>query len=290
VTGERGIGKTTVKNEIIAYFQRNSNRFAWSEIECLDMNSMTMSTILNGLIVDLSSETMKQSIENRKRQVRRIIGELAQRKRVVLVIDEAQKLSMNTMESLKLITEMKWGVRTKLITVILFGQPELTCKLSRDEGLLLRVTQYRMKGYDQDEVIQYMDLRCRCAGGVMKDIFTEDVIRYIAENQYSPLHINHTCSCAMRAARRTGEKLITLRMIWETDGIRTPRQILRDNNLSVKQFASFVHIDNKLAGKMLDGNMDETTGEQRDRFAQGLTNLVRGNGDGIEYSRKKLAG
>jgi len=289
VTGERGIGKTTVKNEIIHYFERYRERFAYCRIECMDMNELTMARILSALVIELSSETPRAQVERRKRQVRRILGELAERKRVVLIIDEAQKISIRTMEALKMITEMTWGFRTRLISVILFGQPELTSRLSRDEGLFLRVTQYQMRGLNQDEVLQYIDLRCRAAGGEMRDIFEPDALTYIAENQHSPLHINFVGSSTMRMARRAGEKKVTLGMIYESGGIRSPRQVIRDNNLSVKRFARLCHIDHKVLVDMLDGDMEGTTPEQRERFRAGLSNVARGKQEDVPFSRSPKA-
>lgn len=283
VTGERGIGKTTAKNEVLNHFDENRSRFAYSIVECMDLRIVTMSTINTAIITDLSSEKPKSSNEARSRQVTRILGELSPHKKVVLVIDEAQRLPIETLEKLKMLTERRWGVRTKLITVLLFGQAELSYKLARDEGLMLRVTQYRMAGLTSDEVLQYIDLRCRVAGGNMRDIFEEDVLVYVAENQHSPLHINHVCGSAMRMARNAGEKKVTLAMIYECGGIRNPRQILKDNNVTVKRFAEIVHMHDQQVTKLLDGNVEGVSPDQRERFRNGLSNLTRGTQHDTEY-------
>lgn len=280
VTGERGIGKTTAKNELLNYMDENGGRFAYSVMECMDMGKATMSTVHTAIVYDLSSERPKPNTEARGRQVLRILGELAPHRKAVLVIDEAQRLPLDTLEKLKMLTERRWAFRSRLITVLLIGQAELTHKLSRDEGLMLRVTQYRMTGLTADEVLQYIDLRCRTAGGDMREIFAEDVLVYIAENQHSPLHINHVCGSSMRIARNAGEKKVTLPMIYECGGIRTPRQVLRDNNLTVKAFEAMVHMQGQLVGRMLDGDFDQATAEQRAKFREGITRLTRGTDHG----------
>lgn len=276
VVGERGIGKTTVKNEILNLFDENRGRYAYSVMECADLQIATMSTIHAALIADLSSEKPKKNAEHKSRQVTRILGELAARKRVVLIIDEAQRLPLDTLEKLKMLTERRWAFRSKLITVLLFGQPELTFKLGRDEGLSMRVTQYKLRGFSPDEVLQYIDLRCRCAGGNMRELFEPDALEYLAENQHSPLHINHVCATCMRLARQTGEKKITMAMICESGGIRSPRQLLRDNSISVAAFSHMVHVRAECIHKMLDGDMSRATPEQQERFRSGLQNLASG--------------
>ena len=283
ITGERGIGKTSAKNEIINYFDENNSRYTYSILECMDLKIVKMSTILTALIIDLSSESPKQQTEHKARQARRILGEIAGNKKIALIIDEAHKLNMTTLEHLKMLTEMTWGFRSKLITVLLFGQAELTSRLSRDQGLFLRVTQYHMKGLTTDEVLQYIDLRCRTAGGDMREIFDDEALTYIAENQHSPLHINHVCSTTMRAARRAGEKKVTVGMVYESGGIRSPRQILRDNGISVKKFAGMIHMHDQKVTKMLGGETDDVTPEHQERFLSGISNVARGTELDTEY-------
>jgi type II secretory pathway predicted ATPase ExeA len=287
VTGERGIGKTTAKNEILAYFHEHGDRFAYSVLEAMNLSDVTMATILTAIITDLSNERPRVNNEQRARQVRRILGELADRKKIVLVIDEAQRLRIPTLEHLKMLTEMKWGFRSKLISVVLIGQPELNYRLSRDEGLLMRVTQFHMRGMTPDEVLQYIDLRCRTAGGDMRNIFSDDTLTYIAENQHSPLHINHVCSTTMRMCRRTGERKVTLTMVYESGGIRSPREILRDNKISVKEFSKRIHMHDKFVTRMLNGETEGCSPEQQERFRNGLKNVAQGTELDTEYSEKE---
>lgn len=284
VSGERGIGKTTAKNEIITYIHDNGDRYAVSILEAMNLHEVTMPTILTAIVSDLSSERPRANNEQRARQVRRILGELADRKKIVLIIDEAQRLIIPTLEHLKMLTEMRWGFRSKLITVLLFGQPELGYRLSRDEGLDMRVTRYTMHGLTSDEVLQYIDLRCRTAGGDMREIFEEDALTYIAENQHSPLHINHVCGTTMRMARRAGERTVTLAMVYECGGIRSPRQLLKDNHISVKKFASMVHMPSDKVKTLLDGSIEGVSPEQQERFRNGLSNLTRGANLDADFS------
>lgn len=279
VDGERGIGKTTARHEIIQFLEENRNLYAYSIIECMDPKMVTMSTIMTALVTDLSSETPKQNTEHRSRQARRIIGEQAATKRVVLLIDEAQRYGIKVLEHLKMLTEMHWGLRTRLITVVLFGQPELISKLKRDKGLYQRVTQYHMRGLTEDEVLQYIDLRCRAAKGSMNDIFDQDALMFLAQSLHSPLHINHVCSSAMRAAKRVGAKKVGVEIIYGCEGIRSPRQVLRDAGLSIGKFAEMVGVRSHSAAAVLDGKGDDMDPEKRERIRSGFQDIVRGQRD-----------
>ncbi|MBA7529766.1 hypothetical protein ES705_21965 [subsurface metagenome] len=277
ITGERGIGKTTVKNEMIQYLRDDPKRFAYSVLESMDMSLVRMTTIHAAIIMDLSNETPKGFAEHRGRQVRRILGELtASGKSVVLIIDEAQNMRFPTMESLKMLTEMRWALLTKrLITILLFGQPILDARLSRDEGLRLRVTPFRMKGLTTDEVLQYIDLRCRAAGGNMADIFKDEALAYIAEHQHSPLHINGICSQCMRAAKSAGEGKVTLEMIYASGGIRTPRTVLRENSISIHKFSKLTNLGHRTVEKLLDGDDSGVSEDQKRKFHGGMLQITR---------------
>ena len=276
VSGERGIGKTTAKNEIIQYL-KDSPRYAVSVMESMDMSLVRMTTIHAALVMDLSNEKPSGFAEHRTRQVRRLLGELtASGKSVVLIIDEAQNLRFTTMESLKMLTEMRWALLARrLISILLFGQPTLDARLARDEGLMLRVTPFRMKGLTTDEVLQYIDVRCRAAGGNMTTIFNDDVLAYIAEHQHSPLHVNGVCSQCMRAARNAGEMKVTVEMVYASGGIRTPRTILRENDISIHKFAKMIHVHHMAVEKLLDGNDAGVSNDLKDKFRAGMSGIQR---------------
>lgn len=287
ISGERGIGKTTAKNEMINYLRDDPRRYAFSVLESMDMNLVRMTTIHAALVIDLSNEAPKGFAEHRARQVRRILGELtAGGKRVILIVDEAQNLRFTTMESLKMLTEMRWALITRrLITILLFGQPVLDVRLARDDGLRLRVTPFRMRGLTTDEVLQYIDLRCRAAGGDMEAIFERDALAYIAEHQHSPLHINGVCSQCMRAARSAGEKKVTLEIVFASGGIRTPRTILRENRISIHAFSDLSHLGHRTVEKMLDGNDSGVSKDQKKKFRDGLSKVTRSGSQEIEEQK-----
>ena len=89
-----------------------------------------------------------------------------QGKRVVVCIDEAQAMPLETLESLRLLSNLETEKR-KLMHVILFGQPELDAKLADPSVRQLRqriAFEYRLKPLTRDELQHYVAHRLRVAG------------------------------------------------------------------------------------------------------------------------------
>ena len=89
-----------------------------------------------------------------------------QRKRVLLCMDESQAMSLETLEALRLLTNLETEKR-KLMQVVLFGQPELDRKLASQSirQLLQRITfQHHMRGLEENEVGAYVAHRLAVAG------------------------------------------------------------------------------------------------------------------------------
>ena len=105
----------------------------------------------------------------------------AQGRKVVVVIDEAQCMPLETLESLRLLSNLETEKR-KLIQIVLFGQPELDKKLANPAVRQLRqriVFSYRMPGLQQYEVGHYLAHRLRVAGHRDGDIFSSSAKRLI---------------------------------------------------------------------------------------------------------------
>lgn len=94
-------------------------------------------------------------------------------KRAVLCMDEAQAMPLETLETLRLLTNLETEKR-KLLQVVLFGQPELDRKLASDSirQLRQRITfQQDLSGMDADEVAAYVAHRLAVAGYVGPRLF-----------------------------------------------------------------------------------------------------------------------
>jgi MSHA biogenesis protein MshM len=102
-----------------------------------------------------------------------------QKKRVLLCIDESQAMSLETLEALRLLTNLETEKR-KLMQVVLFGQPELDRKLASPSirQLLQRITfQHCMGGLQENEVGAYVAHRLSVAGFTGRSLLPAGALR-----------------------------------------------------------------------------------------------------------------
>ncbi|OBV38255.1 ExeA family protein [Janthinobacterium psychrotolerans] len=96
----------------------------------------------------------------------RLLNLAAQGKHVLLCLDEAQAIPLDSLEALRLLTNLETEKR-KLLQIVLFGQPELDAKLARPEirQLAQRITfHYDLGPLSRDDVEFYVAHRLRVAG------------------------------------------------------------------------------------------------------------------------------
>jgi len=115
---------------------------------------------------------------------RQLVTLAQQNKRAILVIDEAQALPDETMEALRLLTNLETEQR-KLLQVVLFGQPELDQRLSSHKFRQLRQRvsfSYFLRGMNHQEVQAYIRARLEIAG-VRQPVFDDSA--FTAISRYS---------------------------------------------------------------------------------------------------------
>lgn len=101
------------------------------------------------------------------------------KKRVVVCIDEAQAMPVETLEALRLLSNLETEKR-KLLQIVLFGQPELDQKLQRPEVRQLQqriAFHYRLGGLNKSEIADYVAHRLRVAGYRGDGLFTAAALR-----------------------------------------------------------------------------------------------------------------
>ncbi|MGV3001143.1 AAA family ATPase [Vibrio sp. E150_018] len=208
LTGEVGTGKTTVSKALLSVLESNVKTG-------LLLNPTYTSTDLLEAICDefsigyQASASLKQLTQAIYQY---LLDNHGKGIKTLLLIDEAQHLSADVLEQLRLLTNLETESQ-KLLRVLLIGQPELQYKLQTEElrQLAQRITgRYHLLPLTTDEVSQYIQFRLQVAGG-QYDIFTAKAVKLIAkQTQGVPRLINLVCDKCMLYAYYSGEAHVSL--------------------------------------------------------------------------------
>ncbi len=136
-------------------------------------------------------------------------------RRTVLMIDEAQNLSYDVLEQIRLLTNLETS-KTKLLQIVLVGQPELQQLLNRKElrQLNQRITaRYHLEALSFDETRTYIFHRLSVSGGRF-DVFKNSAIRRIYKlTRGIPRLINILCDRSLLGAYGSSESQVTSRIV-----------------------------------------------------------------------------
>ena len=149
------------------------------------------------------------------------------KKRVVVCIDEAQAMPLETLEALRLRSNLETEKR-KLLQIVLFGQPELDEKLHRPEvrQLLQRIAfHYRLDGLKKTEIGLYVAHRLRVAGYRGEGLFSPAALRALHRSSGgTPRLINILAHKALLSVFGEGRQMAKLRHVRlarkDTEGAR----------------------------------------------------------------------
>ncbi|MBI2218385.1 MAG: AAA family ATPase [Candidatus Rokubacteria bacterium] len=156
----------------------------------------------------------------------------ARGRRTMLIVDEAQDLSADVLEQIRLLTNLETA-REKLLQIILIGQPELIALLDREDlrQLAQRITaRYHLQPFTEEETRAYIRHRLKIAGRT-RGIFTERAMRRVHRASCGiPRLINIICDRALLGAYAQDRTHVDARMVTraatEVRGRRTPRLAL----------------------------------------------------------------
>ncbi|WP_019528138.1 ExeA family protein [Dasania marina] len=164
----------------------------------------------------------------------RLIELVAEGKRVVLIIDEAQTMPEKTLEALRLISNLETET-SKLIHIVLFGQPELDRLLALHElrQLKQRITfSCQLTPMDTDGVGSYIQHRLNTAGYHGEQLFHSSAVVLVAKaSRGVPRLINMLCHKSLMCAYGKGVKQIerrhVLAAINDTEDAVLPNVLMR---------------------------------------------------------------
>lgn len=150
----------------------------------------------------------------------------AKGRRTLLIIDEAQNLSVEILEELRLLSNVN-SERDLILQILLVGQPELRQKLARPEmrQFAQRVSvDFHLKPLDRDDTHAYVRHRLEVAGR-RTPLFLPDAIEFVhARTKGVPRLMNQLCDFAMLYAYADGRTTIDADLV---------AQVLRDRTSAV---------------------------------------------------------
>ncbi|PAJ75988.1 AAA family ATPase [Pseudoalteromonas sp. NBT06-2] len=165
VTGEVGTGKTLLCRKLLNSLPKNMVNMVSAYLPNSYLNPEELRwAFASELGLELDEQLDQQALIQK---IQHKLLELHQNgQSVVLIIDEAQCLSWDTLEALRLFTNLETESK-KLLQVVLFGQPELDEKLANERVRQLRQRisfSYKLRPMNDSEVVHYIQHRLSIAG------------------------------------------------------------------------------------------------------------------------------
>jgi MSHA biogenesis protein MshM len=184
--------------------------------------------IAHELHLDISNDTSKLDVMQKLQQY--LLQKHAADRQVVVFVEEAQSMPTETLEEIRLLSNLETD-QSKLLQMVLFGQPELDTKLARSEirQLKERITHsFVLEPFAPADTLDYLNFRLRAVGYRGPDIYTQRTASTV--KKYSgglTRRINIIADKALMAAFSEGKHDVTSRHVktaaQDSDFTRPPR-------------------------------------------------------------------
>jgi type II secretory pathway predicted ATPase ExeA/pSer/pThr/pTyr-binding forkhead associated (FHA) protein len=207
ITGEIGSGKTTLIESFLKEVPSNV------VVAQINQTQMTAIDFLQSVLAQFGFSPFKMRKAELINTLNNfLIEQYAAGRRVLLIVDEAQNLSMRVLEEIRMLSGVE-TTKEKVLRIILAGQPELSDKLDAPE--LAQLTQrvrlrFHLQMLNDSETRGYIQHRLEVAGAGDRELFAADtfpeIFRYTGG---VPRLINTLCDTAMMAAFTADRDTVT---------------------------------------------------------------------------------
>ena len=214
LTGEVGTGKTTISRCLLDQIPEKSNI-------ALILNPKLLAGELLATICDELHIKYPDGNDSIKVYIDCIFQYLLEQnalgRKTVVIIEEAQNLTPDVLEQLRLLTNLETNQR-KLMQIVMLGQPELLEILAQPElrQLEQRITaRYHLMPLSQKETMDYVSHRLGVAGARERDpIFTTNALKLIYRySEGVPRKVNLLCDRALLGAYVRNEKIVDAKTV-----------------------------------------------------------------------------
>ncbi len=208
-----GMGKTTLLFNVLERFHDSARTAFLFQTQC------TSREFLQYLLFELGVEPGDRDLVRMHEALNQVLTEegLA-RRRVIVVIDEAQNLDNSVLETVRLLSDFETR-REKLMQIIISGQPELAKKLAGSdlEQLHQRLQVItRLSPLNEEEINEYVAHRLKKSGYEGLQLFTPEALRLVARHSRGiPRKVNTLCFNALLLAFARESTLIDAYMMDE---------------------------------------------------------------------------
>ena len=214
ITGEVGTGKTTLIHYLLAQLDGNNH----TKTAFLFNPKLTVNDFIQYILKDLEVKIQGQTKGDFLHALHRyLLSAYRKDERVVLIVDEAQGLNPELLEEIRLLSNLETS-RSKLLQIVLVGQPELNKTLSQQDFRQLKQRinmRYHLPPLSYKETKEYVEKRLRIAGA-QGAIFTDDAINEIYDRSGGiPRLVNIICDNALLNGYAQDQKAVDRKSVRE---------------------------------------------------------------------------
>ena len=209
--GETGTGKTTLVNTVLA------RRLPKLQLACVPNPKLSFQEIMRVVLPQLGVVTDQRGKLELIQALERVVASRPEGSRTAIMIDEAQDLSDETLEDLRLLANTV-GARDRELQIVLMGHPELLDRLSAHHLRQLRErisTKVSLPALSTTESVAYIDHRLRAQNGSVR-IFEPKAIQCLVKAAGGiPRRLNVLCHNALLLAYSKKKNTVTLEVARE---------------------------------------------------------------------------
>jgi type II secretory pathway predicted ATPase ExeA len=199
LTGEVGCGKTLTRAVFAERLEAEHFKVVTQENSGFNFNNL-----LDGVLKNVQNGTYKPAYSKfaRTEAFRNVVESYyAQRRHLVLILDEAQEMSASTLNELKMLTNFNGGGKSYL-TIILVGQPELRNRLTSLPAINQRISlRFHLNSLDASDTANYLRHRLKVAGHPGGELFTDKSVECVFQASNGiPREVNRIAKLALEHA------------------------------------------------------------------------------------------